>query len=295
MSDRLYIRGNCELLFEKTGPGSIIVDESVKNYDFSVSKSGQEVKVKLPQDGKTIEFESAVDSFKPNILQILRTNDYNKLSEREKAELHRITEPIHEAARQFVGLLKQELHRYDIRDELIANVHIEWSLGDNKWYPIPRGLKVDTWVSHLDNLGDRTANHLQKLLSEGEEALIATSYVHHARNSRNSRYQWIYATIAAELAIKEILVRIEPKLRVILEELPSPPLNKLYGEVLKSVAGVKLSGSDLEEIRKGARRRNELVHNPKSNTPSFKEVNKYIDFVEDKIKWLLEQRRSMKA
>jgi hypothetical protein len=294
MSERLYLRGGCELLFERTGPGSIIVGESVKNYSFSVSKSGQDVKIKLLQDGKTIEFESVVDSFKSNILQILRTDDYDKLSEGEKTELRGITSPINEAVRQFIGLLKQELHRYDIREELIGNSRYEWSLGDNQWHSIPRGLTIDSWISSLGNLYEKSANHLQKLLSEDEEALVATSYLHHARNLMNRRYTWIYATIAAELAIKEILVRIEPRFRVILEELPSPPLNKLYGEVLQSVAGVKLPGSDLEKLRKGARRRNELIHNPKSATPTFKEVTEYIDFIEDKIKWILEEWRSMK-
>lgn len=294
MSDRLYLRCKCTLLLGKRTPGSIIVDKSLKNYSFSVSKSGQNVNMKLLQDGKTIEAESVVEFFKPNILQILRTNGYDKLSGGEKTELSGITHPIREAVRQFAGLLKQELHRYDINDELIGNPYYEWSLGDNQWFSIPRGLRMDIGLSSLGNLDERTAKYLQELLSEDEEALVATSYLHQARNSMNRRYQWIYATIAAELAVKEILVRIEPKLRVILEELPSPPLKKLYGDVLQSVASVRLSSSDLGKLQRGARRRNELVHNPKSTTPSFKEVTRYIDFVEDKIRWLLEQWRSMK-
>jgi len=130
------------------------------------------------------------------------------------------------------------------------------------------------------------------LLSENEEALVATSYLHQARNSDNRRYQWIYATMAAELAIKEILVRIEPKLQVILEELPSPPLQKLYGDVLESVAGVR--SNSLSTLQNGARKRNQLVHNPNSPTPTFNEVNEYIDFIEDRVKWLLEEWRRIK-
>ena len=295
MSDRLYLRGTCELLFERATPDSIIqIDKSLENYSFSVSNNGQNVKIKLLQDGKTIKFESVVDSFKPYIPKILRAKDYDKLSDGEKTELHGITHPVREGVKRFAGLLKQELHRYNIKDELIANVRIEWSLGDNEWYVIPRGLRVDVGVSSLGNLYEKTANHLQKLLLEDEEALVATSYLHHARNLMSRRYQWIYATIAAELAVKEILVRIEPKLRVILEELPSPPLNKLYGEVLLSVASVKLTESDLKTLQKGARRRNELVHNPKSATPTFDEINEYIDFIEGKIKWLLEEWRRIK-
>jgi len=292
MSGRLYLRCKYTLLLENKRPGSIIVDESLKNYSFSVSKGGQNINMKLLQDGKTIEAESVVDSFKPNILQILRTNDYNKLSDGEKTELSDITHPTREAVRQFAGLLKQELHRYDINDELIGNPYYEWSLGDNQWSSIPRGLRVNFGLYSLGNLNAITAKSLQELLSENEEALVATSYLHQARNSRNRRYQWIYATMAAELAIKEILVRIEPKLQVILETLPSPPLNKLYGDVLESVAGVR--STSLSTLQDGAQKRNQLVHNPNSPTPTFDKVNEYINFIEDRVKWLLKEWRRIK-
>jgi len=292
MSNRLYLRYKCTLLLEERTPGSIIVEKSLENYSFSVSKSGQHINMKLLQDGKTIEAESIVDSFKSNILQILKANDYDKLSDGEKTELSGIAHPIIEAVRQFVGLLKQELHRYDISDELIGNPYYEWSLGDNQWFSIPGKLTVDIGLSSLGNLNAVRAKSLQELLSENEEALVATSYLHQARNSRNRRYQWIYATMAAELAIKEILVRIEPKLQVILETLPSPPLNKLYGDVLESVAGVR--SINTSTLQKGAQKRNQLIHNPKSSTPTFDEVNAYIDFIEDRIKWLLKEWRRIK-
>ena len=293
MSNRLYLRYKCTLLLEEKGtPGSIIVDKSLKNYSFSVSKSEQNVNMKLLQDGKTIEAESVVDFFKSNIVQILRTNGYDKLSDGEKTELSDIAHPIREAVRQFAGLLKQELHRYDINDELIGNAHYEWSLGDNQWFLIPRELRVETELSSLGNLNAITAKSLQELLFENEEALVATSYLHQARNSRNRRYRWIYATMAAELAIKEILVRREPKLQVILETLPSPPLNRLYGDVLESVAGVR--STSLSKLQNGARRRNELVHNPRSPTPTFNEVKEYINFIEDMIRWLLKEWRRIK-
>ena len=151
---------------------------------------------------------------------------------------------------------------------------------------------MDIGLSSLGNLDEMTAKYLQELLSEDEEALVATSYLHQARNSMNRRYQWIYATMAAELAIKEILVRIEPKLRVILEKLASPPLNKLYGDVLESVAGVR--STSLPMLQDGAQKRNQLGHNPKSPTPTFNEVNEYVDFIEDRVKWLLKEWRRIK-
>jgi len=293
MSERLYLRYKCTLLPEEKGPpGSIIVDKSLKNYSFSVSKSGQNIKIKLLQDGKTIKAKSVVDFFNPNILKILRTNDYDKLSAGEKTELSNITHPIKEAVRQFAGLLKQELHRYDMNDELIGNPYYEWSLGDNHWFLIPQGLSGTLITYSLDNLNVITAKSLQELLLENEEALVATSYLHQARNSENRRYKWIYATMAAELAVKEILVRIEPKLQKIVETLPSPPLNRLYGDVLESIAGVR--STDLSTLQDGAQRRNQLVHNPRSPTPTFNEVREYINFIEDRVKWLLKEWRRIK-
>jgi len=160
MSDRLYLRSKYTLLLEK-GPGSIIVDESLKDYTFIVPKGGQSVSVRLLQDGKTIEAESVVDFFEPNILQILRTNDYDKLNDGEKKQLSDITRPIREAVRQFAGLLKQELHRYDMNDELIGNAHHEWSLDDNQWFSIPYGLSVELRTSSLGNLNSITVKSLQ--------------------------------------------------------------------------------------------------------------------------------------
>ncbi len=291
MSDRLYLRSKQTLLLQNR-PGSIIVDQSLENYTFVVSKGDQSVRLRLLQDGKTIEAESVVDSFEPYILQILRTSDYDKLNDGEKKQLSDITRAIREAVRQFAGLLKQELHRYDVSDELIGNAHHEWSLDGNQWLRVPSGLSVQGWTTSLGNLDATTAKSLQELLSGNEEILVATSYLHQARNSHNRRYQWIYATMAAELAIKEILVRVEPKLQVILQELPSPPLHKLYGDVLESVAGVR--SNSLSTLQGGARRRNQLVHNPNSPTPPLKEVDEYICFIEDRVKWLLEEWRRIK-
>ena len=48
MSDRLYLRGTCELLFERATPDSIIqIDKSLENYSFSVSNNRVSYTMKL--------------------------------------------------------------------------------------------------------------------------------------------------------------------------------------------------------------------------------------------------------
>lgn len=277
---------------EKTTPGISFLDKTSENYSYSISKSGQNIVVKLLKDGNTIEAETIIDGVNQETIEILITDGYDALSDGEKTKISNLTSQVNEAVKQFAGLLKQELHRYDLKEELIGNPFSYWSLGNDEWRSIPRELQVSTEITSLGNLSKGLAQHLQNLLEEDEKPLVAISYLHQARNLSNGRYRWIYATVAAELAIKEILVRIEPRLQVILEELPSPPLNRLYGDVLESVAGVRSTG--LSRLQNGAIRRNQLVHNPNSPTPTFDEVKEYINFVEDRIVWLLKESRSIK-
>jgi len=291
MCNQLYLRARGELMFDHPGP-DLIYGDGMKDYSFRISRSGQNINVKVLTDGKTIEAETILEDLKPDTLEILKADDYDKLDENEKMELRKVTTPIRESMRQLVGLIKQELNRLEISDELIGNLRFEWSVGDGVWHPIPRGLKVSASVYGFTMLNGRKTNHIQKLLAENEEALVATSYLHQARKVRSNRYKWIYATIAAELAIKEILGRIEPKLQVILGSLPSPPLNKLYGDVLESVAGVRSIG--LNKLREGAERRNRFLHSPESDAPSFDETHEYISFIDDRIKGLTSEWRRMR-
>lgn len=292
MSNRLYLRCSCQVILHKPDFDLINNEKARKDYSFLVSKGGQSIKIKLLKDGKSIEAESVIDGIQTDIVRILKVNDYDDLKDEEKEKLHELTNPMRDAVRQLVGLLKQQLNRYMISDDLIGNLRFEWSLVDNKWHPIPRGLKIFGDVSSFGNLNDRNAETIQRLLSENEDALISIGFLHEAINSPNRRYKWIYATIAAELAIKEIIARIEPKLQVILTTLPSPPVNRLYGAVLESVAGVKSEG--LGELQRGAEIRNQLLHSPEGKVPSLDEVHEYIHFIEGRINWILNEWRKIK-
>ncbi|MBA7702476.1 hypothetical protein ES703_111245 [subsurface metagenome] len=108
------------------------------------------------------------------------------------------------------------------------------------------------------------------------------------------RYKWIDATIAAELAIKEVLIRMEPKLEAIFRYLQSPPIDRLYGEVLKSIAGTKPIKDDINKLRKGVEKRNILIHRPETIKLDHDEVTGYVDFIDGLIHWLLELYRRKK-
>ena len=96
---------------------------------------------------------------------------------------------------------------------------------------------------------------------------------------------WIDATIAAELAIKEFLITYKPEVEVLLLEVPSPPLYKLYGSILKSYTGEK--SPKVKELAEGAKIRNLLVHKPEQTNIDHQEAIDYVSDVEFAIGHLL--------
>lgn len=135
MSKQLYISSKCEVILDSKDTSLVGSGDSSKDYCFTISKAGQLMNVKLLKDGKTIEVEAVISDIEPNVIKILRTDDYDNLDDVKKRELSKITSPIVESMSQLVGLIKQEHSRFDIHDEMIANVSHEWSLGNNKLLP----------------------------------------------------------------------------------------------------------------------------------------------------------------
>ena len=114
-----------------------------------------------------------------------------------------------------------------------------------------------------------------------------------AHRSSGGRFQWIEATIAAELAVKEMLAGMEPNLRPLLMEVPSPPLRKLYGSVLEAVAGER--SPYVKELHEGAERRNKMIHRPEHEEPNDQEVINYLNVVSAAIRHLLKLHRTRRS
>lgn len=196
--------------------------------------------------------------------------------------------PLGRAVWRLFQLLKQELNKYENRTLYVGGN--EWSSDGEKWSELDDAeYEAVCWSHSVPALGPREQAHLQELLDRGEYALTATDYMHEARRGSGTRFGWIQTTIAAELAIKEILLRIEPAFQPLLLELPSPPVRKLYGSVLESVAGER--SPHLKALERGAELRNRLVHRPDSPSPGGKEFSEYWHTVEQAIEHLLRLAR----
>jgi len=130
---------------------------------------------------------------------------------------------------------------------------------------------------HSMPLNEQTRAALQEGLDKDFRPFLAMRHLYRAMQESSPRFKWIDATIAAELAIKEFLARKQPDLEVLLVHLPSPPLPKLYREVLEKCAGER--SPYWKELDQGAQKRNKLVHQHEAISVTDAEAIEYVGMV----------------
>lgn len=191
-------------------------------------------------------------------------------------------------------LLRQEMHNLDLLlvDSIASNPPgAQWSVDGSKWNPVTvNRYSASVSVKRVGQLSRQFRSRVQGLLDAAEEPLLAYDHLAEAHRSFGPRFKWVEATVAAELAIKEILVRVEPKLATLLLEVPSPPLHKLYGRVLEAAAGVR--SPYVRELQRGAERRNRIIHKIEPDEPDYQETLEYVEMVAMAIDHLLQISRA---
>jgi len=156
-----------------------------------------------------------------------------------------------------------------------------------KFQSIPMLSAIDKII--FSNLDEENYNMIQTCMDNNIEPFIALEFLAKAKSEHDSRYSWLYTTIAAELAIKEFLIAKHPHLETLLNELPSPPLDKLYGKILREYEGID-SYIKIKDIKTAVKIRNHLIHRPNVRTPiSGQNSFIYIRLVEATIYQLLQR------
>jgi len=194
------------------------------------------------------------------------------------SELNGITTRLTAAPRNVISILKYHLGHEFISEHLFSSGSTEWSKDQVEWKHFPRQLSVTAETRWVVPLANEVIHQVQEEIDSGISPLIGVRHLHRARRESMPHHKWIDATIAAELAIKEILIRARPELERLLLEVPSPPLSKLYGSLLEHYVGER--SPYLSRLQRGVELRNELVHRPNATRIDGQEAIDYVDTVE---------------
>ena len=191
------------------------------------------------------------------------------------------------STRKVISLIKYYLRHTFISEALFSGKEIKWGNNLDCLYEFPRGGLFVSSISAFSSepLRKNTIINIQSALNNNIEPLIAMRHLHKARAENIAHRKWIDATIAAELAVKEVLSKANPDLELLLLEMPSPPLSKLYGVILEKYLGEK--SPYLKQISKGVEIRNRLVHRPHSEHINIQDANDYVSYIESAIFHLL--------
>jgi hypothetical protein len=259
-------------------------EDQTFTFEVPVPGSGAPIEVTLnPQTGRVdVSSHRHASDVLAEYLSIVETIHVGHFPQDIAGEIHALKESLSAAAKEVVELFKFFLGKTAIQDDVISEwTDVRWSIDGITFRTFPTvPIMSFSGVSALP-LNDHTYAQLREAISHGYRPLVGERHLYRAIQEPVPRFKWIDATMAAELCVKEALVRKNPQLEALMLHMPSPPLTKLYGEILKTYMGEKSPhGKALEE---GMSRRNKLVHRPEGEVVTIDMANAYIREVTDAI------------
>jgi hypothetical protein len=200
-----------------------------------------------------------------------------KIKEEFKIEIRRPSLILSNAVKKIVKYMKYWLDQSTLENYSVKTIY--WSMDGEDWKLFPSGWTISLGcIESPLSIDEKNLKDLQECIDANVEPFVALEFLHKAINEDEPRYKWIYATIAAELAIKEYLIEKDWRLEVLLNSVQSPPLNKLYGPILKQYSGLD-SAMSSKDIQNAIEVRNMLLHRPKEININSKSANLYVQNV----------------
>ena len=172
--------------------------------------------------------------------------------------------------------------------------HDQWSIDDGlSWHPLPRTLRLD--LEHVvfarpKRLTDDEKRFIEDYSNDAQVVAgqLAHELLREARQQRgtNPRSAFIMAIAAAEVGLKSFVAKKIPESEWLLENMPSPPIEKIAKELVPQLANEELPKELLAMLRAGVALRNKLVHLGKANISeetlddTLTAVNKLLYFID---------------
>lgn len=250
--------------------------------------SGRTVQVVLSYSAGNIV--ARVDDVHVNVdilaeLASLGRFDGLRLTEASRTAIDAPLSEIHKSVRDILALVKYHLRHFDLQEESYSVKSESWCGTAGEWRDIPTTASVSYDILSNQPLDEKTHIAVQAALTSEVLPLVAMRHLHRAKHESQPHHKWIDATIAAELAVKEVLCRAHPAMELMLIEMPSPPFSKMYGSLLKHYLGEE--SPFRKRLIVGQEKRNSLVHRPGAISIDRQEANDYVADVEGAIFHLL--------
>jgi hypothetical protein len=238
------------------------------NYQFTVKEDDFDIQIVISENLKEIEaktrYEISEDLQQTIQSHLILNESYiegrqDQINESTANAQRNLIKAVH----KLVDLMEFETG-YLFLNENLRQGNCYCSLDGECWEDI----KKREFTSHFEvswknipglNESEKTA--LQCHIDKNVEPFLATHHLFKAIKETDPRHQLINLALALELGIKEYLVRkkTDTEVAVLIKNVPSPPLVKLYGEVLECFAGEQTSVKK-RIIGELAEDRNNLVH-----------------------------------
>jgi hypothetical protein len=182
--------------------------------------------------------------------------------------------------REFLAYIQAFDSIFKLDPQLRMRFSFEWTDDLKNYYPVHVQFST-SWMgaSLLNVVPDNFLGELSKFITTGLPLYKAFRYLYQAYSEDDTRFKWINGTIAAEIAVKEFIGSFDEKLELLLLYMPSPPIDKMYKDIVKEFTGLELE-TKRKVLQDGANKRNDLVHKHKSVAPGLKETNIYLHQIE---------------
>lgn len=220
-----------------------------------------------------------------NLIQKIGRFDFEQVPDHLQEEVTFISKSLSGGTKKVVSLVKYYLRHVGISESLFSVKSTTWQTDGSSSFELPSSLSASVSSLSSEPLRSNTIKNVQASIDDNMEPLIAMRHLHRAKEENISHHKWIDATIAAELAVKEVLASVKPELEMLLMEMPSPPLAKLYGSILEKYLGER--SPYLKYIREGVEVRNRLIHKPYAENIDAQAANDYVEHIEGAIFHLL--------
>lgn len=214
---------------------------------------------------------------------------FSTLPESLRSFVKEIRRELNVAARGVFGMLRWRFG-VDNAHRPFALLGVEWSYSGNEWWDFPGSDAVRATTPTGLILGDEASTAVQELADQNMSEPAGWELFHEARSSaRQHPHSALVLGIAAlEVRLKELIADLVPGAAWLVENLPSPPVDKMLREYLPALPARAMFDGDvlpppnhvLEAIRKAITRRNRAAHIAPAAFRPF-EVDEILDEVQD--------------